>query len=541
MATACLPASTTQGARPDGKLELSVVDEETGRPLAARIELRDARQRLVRIRGKLPENVVATDDGLYFDGKTTLALPRGAYTFVIESGPEFLTRPGNFQIDRHAEDSHSITLRRRVDMEQEGWLAGDVDVRLKSPHLDLIMRARGIDVASFVGAVNDPQGCRKSAPVAWVEAGGGPAWPPLWAAADEQRGGRFLMFGVGESFDVCRLARDRDSLVRLGKARDEGAWVIGAAGSWEFPIWAASGKLDAVQIMDGPIDADAAPRDDRWRPRDMRLFPGKQGEGRYRETIYHYLLNCGLRIPPVAGSGAGSNKNPVGASRTYVYCGAATSTDDGAVEVFADEVGADEVRADDRPADGGSANDPKMARGAGQKRSPAAWLAGLRAGRVSVTNGPLLRTTVEGEAPGHVFSLARGERRVFQIGLQLAFYAANHVEYLEILKNGQPVHNVRLDELAQQNGRLPPLEFDASGWFCVRAVTDNIEFYQWATTGPYYVESEYQPYVSRRSAKFFLDWATEGEKKFAAEASTAAQFAVASRYWKKRVEEATAE
>ena len=34
--------------------------------------------------------------------------------------------------------------------------------------------------------------------------------------------------------------------------------------------------------------------------------------------MYYHVLNCGLRIPPVAGSGSGTNDNPVGTNRVYV-------------------------------------------------------------------------------------------------------------------------------------------------------------------------------------------------------------------------------
>jgi hypothetical protein len=40
----------------------------------------------------------------------------------------------------------------------------------------------------------------------------------------------------------------------------------------------------------------------------------------------------------------------------------------------------------------------------------------------------------------------------------------------------------------------------------VRAVTNNQQTYQFASSGPYYVEKGGQPRISRRSAQFFLDW-----------------------------------
>ena len=124
------------------------------------------------------------------------------------------------------------------------------------------------------------------------------------------------------------------------------------------------------------------------------------------------MLNCGLRIPPVAGSGSGANDNPVGTNRVYVYCGNEFSTE--------------------------------------------AWWEGLEAGRVFVTNGPLLRPIVEGQPPGYVFHLDGGESLTLEIGLNLATRVP--VEYLQIIKNGAVEAEVRLADWKDKKGRLPPVD-----------------------------------------------------------------------------------
>jgi hypothetical protein len=231
-------------------------------------------------------------------------------------------------------------------------------------------------------------------------------------------------------------------------------------------VWLASGKLDAIQLIhrhslrDGVVD-----NEDDGHPRDESLFPGPTGNGRWSAAVYHHVLNCGLRIPPVAGSGSGPNDSPVGTNRVYVHCG------------------------DDF--------------------SPESWWQGLAEGRVFVTNGPLLRPIVEGQPPGYVFHLEGRESMSLEIGLNLATRVP--VEYLEIIKDGEVYVDVRLAEWKQKKGRLPPVEFDDSGWFLVRAVTSNPKTYQFASSGPYYVEKSGRPRVSRRSAQFFLDWIVQAE------------------------------
>jgi hypothetical protein len=123
---------------------------------------------------------------------------------------------------------------------------------------------------------------------------------------------------------------------------------------------------------------------------------------------------------------------------------------------------------------------------------------------VVATNGPLLRPKVEGRVPGYVFQLEDGGWHWFEIGLELATRVP--VDYLQIVKNGEVDAEVRLADWSRRPGRLPPLAVDDSGWFLVRAVTNNSRTYQFATSGPYYVERGGQRRVSRRSVQFFLDW-----------------------------------
>ena len=114
--------------------------------------------------------------------------------------------------------------------------------------------------------------------------------------------------------------------------------------------------------------------------------------------------------------------------------------------------------------------------------------------------------------PGHVFQADAGEQVDLEVGLTLS--TRDPVSYLEVIKNGRRVHEVRLADWAKAGGKLPPLAFDESGWFVIRAVTDGADTYRFAATAPYYVEIGYQRRISRSSVRFFLDWLDEREKVF---------------------------
>ena len=261
--------------------------------------------------------------------RCTLGLRVGQYTFDLEAGPEYRTQQGHFEIERHAEDTKRIEMHPFADLAKEGWYGGDLDVERRAVDLPLAMRSESL---AYVPNRDDDGRER---------ARGGAAWCLACRSRSTSKG--------------------KTSLEILREAKAAGAHVVARTPfAWDLPVWLASGELDAIELIhhhalrDGVVD-----NEDDGRPRDKTFFPGRNGNGRWSETVYYHVLNCGLRIPPAAGSGSGTNDSPVGTNRVYVYCG-------------------DEF-------------------------SPERWWEGLEAGRVFVTNGPLLRPMVEGQPPGYVF------------------------------------------------------------------------------------------------------------------------------------------
>jgi hypothetical protein len=446
---------------PAGELKLTVVDRDTQAPLAARLHLRHASGRPVRLPGPR-----AWHDHVVFDGETTLRLPKGEYAFDLEAGSEYTVRSGRFTMAEFAQDTREVDLHRAVNLQREGWWAGDLFSRRAADDLDLLMRAEGLHVVQGVDWGNLPRPRRRqpapagAAARAFAESriyrpGGG---------ADFRATGRLLLWGLPEPLDLPAAAADWPSqLDTLARARRQpDAWCdVAAAASWDLPLWVAAGRVDSIQLAGSYLHRGGI--ESAWpgcRPPDPSRFPGPQGPARWAETIYFHLLNCGLRIPPTAGSGSGLTPNPLGYNRVYVHLDQPFTYD--------------------------------------------AWWRALRAGRVLVTNGPLLRPSVAGEYPGHVFSADAGAEVELEVGGILS--TREVVSYIELIVNGRPAHSFRLDEWRRAQGQLPPLRFRESGWFLLRAVTEARQTYRFALTGPYYVEIGYQKRVSRESAQFFLDW-----------------------------------
>ena len=412
---------------------------------------------------------------------------------MVERGPEYLVVNGHFEIHDFAEDSKTISLRRFVDMSSEGWWSGDLEVERPKKDLELLMLADDLHVAELVTWGNlknltKPAPAAKTSGIKTPPANASPtkassgivaADPraegagPLVAFADQRYyrslagllrrpGGSLLVLGLDAAPPEEMIAHDTAAEL-AGWAREQGnAWInVRRATSWDLPIWIALGMVDSIELADSQLARGSTKLDEAGtRPSETSKFAGPGGIGRWTEAVYYNLLNCGLRIPPTAGSGSGVATNPVGYNRVYVHV--------------------------DQPL------------------SYEAWLENLRAGRVVVTNGPLIRPNVGGELPGYVFQADAGQEVSLEVGLTLS--TRDPISYLEIVENGRSVQEVRLDQWTAAGGKLPPLRFRESGWFVVRAVTDLGATHRFASTGPYYVEIGYQRRISRAAVQFFIDW-----------------------------------
>jgi hypothetical protein len=452
-----------------GQLRLEVIDHETKEPLACRIHLTNAARRPLKA-PKAP----FWHDHFVVSGSVTLKLPEGEYAFEIERGPEYRVRMGHFTMQNFSDDTKVVDLNRFVDMAAEGWWSGDLDVERPAKDLPLLMEAEDLHVVELITWPDRKSLLPKSGmPDDPLVEFGAHRYYHLAAGRDVRPGGTLLFYnlnkGDGNLFQkkipVPFSEYPPQQELIIAAKQEPAAWVDAQqAYAWDLPLWVASGKLDSLQLAGSNLGRNsAATSEGSGRPRDQRLYPAMSGNGRWTEAIYYQLLNCGLRIPPTAGSGSGSVANPLGYNRMYVHVEGELTYE--------------------------------------------RWWDALRAGRVIVTNGPLIRPNVEGEMPGHVFQANSGQEVELEIGLTLS--TRDRISYLEIIKDGRLVDQVRLSEWEKTGGKLPLLKFSESGWFLIRAVTDLAETYRFATTAPYYVEIGDRPRISKASAQFFLDWVDE--------------------------------
>src|SRR5262249_5778026 len=129
---------------------------------------------------------------------------------------------------------------------------------------------------------------------------------------------------------------------------------------WDMPAWIATRRVRSIGLANNHMcRAEMMDTEARGRPRDRKQFASPRGNGFYSQDIYYRLLNCGLRIPPSAGSASGVLPNPVGYNRVYVHLEHGFTSD--------------------------------------------AWWSGLEKGRSFITNGPILLVEANHQYPGSIF------------------------------------------------------------------------------------------------------------------------------------------
>ena len=482
-----------------GELELRVTDAETGEPISVRMHVFNARGR-----AQHPRGTVWWHDHFVFHHRIVLNLPTGEYQFVMERGPEYRVRTGYFILERGATDTKHLTMTRYVNMAESGWYCGDLQIHRNVNDIELLMQAEDLHIAPVITWWNDKnQWEGRALPEEQTVTFDDNRIYNVMAGKDERGGGALLYFNLPEPLPLADNEHEYPSPVEfLKRTRDVPLALVDIEKpfSWDMPIWVASGMCHSIGVLNDHQHRDGAIDEASGKQRDRLLYPPPHGVGRWSEDIYYRLLNCGIKIAPSAGSGSGVQPNPLGYNRVYVYCGDALDWE--------------------------------------------SWWEGLRLGRVVVTNGPMMQPTVDGFYPGHQFTAAEGESIDLEIALNLA--TRDTIEYLQIIKNGEVDSEVRLAQWAANNGRLPPIHFEESGWFLVRAVTDVGDTYRLAMTGPYYVRIGEQPRISREASQFFLDWVVE--RAGALEIDDADQRASVLRYhraardfWQDRIDRANAD
>jgi hypothetical protein len=442
-----------------GRIEIVV--REGGKAVPCRIHLYDAAGKTPKVTGGPTWN-----DHVFCNVGATLELPAGEYRYEIERGPEFTSVAGDLNVAAGGTTKLTDEVARITELKAHGWWSGELHVHRPVEDVSLLMRAEDLHVAPVITWWNNRNvWSDRAPPKELLVRFDGDRYYHVMSGEDEREGGALLYFGLKEPLAIATTDREFPSPMRFLREarRQEHVHVdIEKPFWWDVPVWLASGQVDTLGIANNHMCRSTVYPSEAWgKPRDTARLPAPLGNGYWTQEIYYHVLNCGLRIPPSAGSASGVLPNPVGYNRVYVHL------------------------------DGDLTYDK--------------WFAGLRAGRTFVTNGPLLRVRAGEQLPGHVFTAPQ------QVDLELTgvLEGRDKVSQLEIIRDGRIERQVAAAEFAK-SGSLGKLTFNTSGWFLVRAIAENPKTFRFGSTGPWYVEiGESMRRVSRKSAQFFLDWTDE--------------------------------
>jgi hypothetical protein len=492
-------AVALENAEP-GRVEISVLDRATGKPVACRIHLKDAAGK-----PQLARQLPCWNDHFVCPGTVQLDLMPGRYTFEIDRGPEYPLSSGSFTLESKGSVKLTAKPERLTDLTAEGWWSGDLHVHRPVNDIELLMRAEDLHIAPVITWWNNRNlWDKRTLPAEPLVRFDNNRYYQVMAGEDERDGGALLFFHLKQPLPIAGAVREYPSPMNfLTQARRvPGAWIdIEKPFWWDVPVWVASGQVDSIGLANNHMCRDRMYENEAWgKPRDVKRLPPPLGNGYWSQEIYYNLLNCGLRLPPSAGSASGVLPNPVGYNRVYVHTG--TAFDHGK------------------------------------------WWEGLRAGRCFVTNGPLLRVRAAGQLPGHVFTVSEAKELVLEVRVKLT--GRDPVRFVEIIRNGSVERRVPVEEVIR-TGSLGKLRFDHSGWFLVRAIADNRQTFRFASTGPFYVEvGEPKHRISRASAQFFLDWVRERAGRIKLDdlrqrEEVLRYHRMAEKFWQNRVQSADAE
>jgi hypothetical protein len=422
------------------RLEGTIVGDETGKPLAARICATDDCGRTVEIQGEHSHVEYLGKRWCYADDSFSLELPPRGVKLEIRRGLE--TRPLSAAVERSNNGSAArvFRLRRWTSMRDRGFTSGDIHAHVPLPgEAHRQMRAEDLNVLVLLAGEDNSQ-------TPYFTGRLDPNSTPgheirVSQEVRDWQMGHLTLLGLPKLIPGYPYAGGvLESWVRphwlmahaMEQTHAQGGLVVWSHFSnlpgAESPIGVALGLVDGIELMTYDDPTQLPSHWGPWKNSGMPVaeFPVMRGM-----DLYYQYLNSGFPLPIAAGTDKMDVDIPLGSNRSYVP----TRREAGYAE----------------------------------------WIAGTKAGKGFITNGPLLDFDVDGNVPGDTirFDTPRTVKARVVARSVLPFAT------LEIIRNGDVVGHKTV--FVQDN---PPIDgvysmeveaevsLDRSCWLAARVADD---------------------------------------------------------------------
>jgi len=465
-ATALILAGRSSAA----ELRIRVRDGR-GQPIAVRLEVHGADGKMYQDAGALlsrppgrPDTGSAYLRSFVVNGNASVNAPPGRYRVIAERGLEYDRVTREVALTEGTPAQVEIRIQPWIRMRDRGWWSGDMHVHRTMEDTPLLLEAEDLNLGVVFTMWNRQNlWGERPLPRDWIRKTGPSHWMTTNNAEDERGGGAWMLHGLSRALGLEKLVREGErtteswdppgiEFVREARRAKSGLfpWFdLEKPIWWETPVLMALERPDSMGLLNNHYDQYGMYDNEAWgRKRDVQRFAGPHGYSDYSLHLMYRYWNLGWLVTPSAGAASGVLPNPVGYNRMYVKL-------DGEFSV--------------------------------EK-----WYEGVRAGRVMVSNGPVVfldakPPTAGGRLRGKIEAVSRDE-----------------IERVEIVANGKVVQTWRVE--GRRFRSKVDLDVAAYSWVAARVYAKNDLTVRLGHTSPIRLEGKWD---GREDARYFREWIVE--------------------------------
>lgn len=463
-----VPAGMDYG-QPLGTLNLTTRDKGTEAGITARVSIEDQSGGHHAPPGSL-FRVLNNYGHFYCEPEDSLQLPAGHYTMRVLHGPEYKAAYREFDIEAGKSLDVTIDVERWTNQPARGWHSGENHIHANYGYGEwyntpesMLAQSSGEDIAisNFMVANSDTDGIFDRRFFR-----GGP---------DAKSTDKHILYWNQEFRSTIWGHMTLVNLSQLVEPIMTG--FKGTTNPHDIPTNSdiarrthlQNGLVNYTHVAQRPDDPYENPYTGKSIPIDVALgnIDSLDLNASYAGTVplWYRLLNCGFRLTASAGTDCFLNRirsRLPGGDRVFV----------------------------------------KLAGPLTYEK----WIAGLRAGRSFVTNGPMLEFTVNDKDIGDTIRLSGSG----PVHVKASATAQFPFEKLELILNGEVIFRSTPDENRLTAAIDQAVEINRSGWLAVRASgpghRDHPTGSQYAHTSPVYIAVAGEPVDAKSDAEYFLKW-----------------------------------